>query len=247
MTGLDLLSSAMRLIGALGAGETPTSDEAADGLACLNDMMDSWNAERLMAFSIQIQEFPLIPSQQVYTYGPGGDFNTTRPARIDRVSIVSLNNPSQPLELAIDYFSDWDWQSVPVKIGFTSPLPNGVYDDGNYPLRNISVYPVPSIVNNLRFYVWMALNAFPDLVTDLTFPPGYKEALRYNLAARLIAEFPGEYGQISVPLISQMALESLGRVKSMNLPKIQAFCDPALTSQGGHYNYYSDSVTGKRN
>ena len=41
----------MRLIGALASGETLPADEAADGLMILNQMLDSWLAERLMAFT----------------------------------------------------------------------------------------------------------------------------------------------------------------------------------------------------
>ena len=75
ITGTDLISSSMRLIGALGSGETMTAAEASDGLMVLNGMLDSWLAERLMAFSILIQEFPLVANQGTYTLGPGGDFN----------------------------------------------------------------------------------------------------------------------------------------------------------------------------
>ena len=236
----------MRLIGALASGETLPSDEAADGLMILNQMLDSWLAERLMAFTISIQEFPLAPPKQVYTMGAGGDFNVPRPAKIERISIVSLNNPAQPLELPMEMLTDGDWQvQVPVKnIGGTLPLQ--VYDDGNFPLRNLSYFTFPTGPVNTRIYSWQALNQFPDLVTDLTFPPGYSEALRYNLAVRLIAEMPGEYSQVTVGISQTLATDSLARVRTMNLPLIQSFCDPALSSGGGHYDWRSDSIVGGR-
>ena len=233
----------MRLIGALGTGETPTSAEAADSLLVLNQMLDSWLAERLMAFSIVIEEFPLISNQGTYTMGPGGNFNTLRPVRIDRVSIVWLSNPLQPLELPIPYLTDWDWQNVPVKNIQTS-LPTGVYDDGNFPLRNLTFWGLPTTQVNTRIYSWQQLRQFPDLTTDITFPPGYSEALRYNLAVRLIAEMPGEYSQVTVTVTQQQATESLARVKSINIPIIQLFCDPALQGRGGYYNYYADQPAG---
>ena len=237
----------MRLIGALASGETMTAAEASDGLMVLNQMLDSWLADRLMTFTINIQEFPLIVSQQVYRMGPGGDFNTTRPAKIDRISIVSLNNPAQPLELPMELLTDRDWQeTVPVKL-INTTLPMKVYDDGAYPQRNLSYWPIPTVNVNTRIYSWQALNQFPDLVTDLTFPPGYLEALRYNLAVRLIAEMPGEYNEITVEVTSGLAVESLARVKSMNIPVIEAFADAALLGQGGHWDYRSDSIVGGRN
>ena len=243
-TALDIISSSMRLIGALGTGETPSSAEGADGLQVLNDMIDSWKAERLMAFSILIEEFPLVAGQGTYTMGPGGNFNTARPVRIDRMSIVWLSNPLQPLELPIPYLTDWDWQNVPVKNIQTS-LPTAVYDDGNFPLRNLTYWGLPTGQVNTRIYSWSQLTSFPDLFKDLQFPPGYAEAFRYNLAVRLIAEMPGEYAQITVSATQTLAVESLARVKSINNPIIEAFCDDALINRGGgYYNFYADAPAG---
>ncbi len=204
-------------------------------------MLDSWLAERLMAFSITINEFPLVANQQVYTYGPSGNFNAPRPVKIERTSIVSLQNPSQPLELPIPYFTDWEWQNTPVKVGFTSTLPQGVYDDGNYPLRNLSIWPIPNTVSNIRLYVWQQLSQFADLVTDYEFPPAYAKAITYNLAVDLAPEYG--FPNIS-PVVAQQALESKGIVKSINIPVIQSYCDAALIGEGGRYNYYSDTVVG---
>jgi len=243
MRALDLISSSMRLIGSLASGEVPTSAEASDALTVLNQMLDSWAADRLIVFTITIQEFALTPSQQVYTYGVGGNFNAPRPARIDRASIVSLTNPSQPLELPIDYYTNWDWQQVPVK-NIQTTLPQAVYDDQGYPLRNLSFWPIPTVVVNTRLYVWTALSSFASLTTDNSYPPGYIEALRYNLAVRLMAEMPGGFDPVMAQTTAPLAIESLARVKSMNLPLIEAFCDAALNDKSVRYNYYSDTPVG---
>jgi hypothetical protein len=233
----------MRLVGALASGEVPTNDEAQDALTCLNQMLDSWAADRLMVFTITIDEFPLVVNQQVYTYGVGGNFNGQRPARIDRMSIVSLTNPDQPLELPIDYLTDWDWQQVPVK-NIQTTLPQAVYDDGNFPLRNLSFWPIPTAPVNTRIYHWTQLTQYSSLTTDNSYPPGYIEALRYNLAVRLMAEFPGGFDPVMSAVTQPLAVESLARVKSMNLPLIEAFCDAALTGKSSRYNYYSDTPVG---
>lgn len=246
MKALDLISSSMRLIGALGSGEPPSSAEASDALMVLNQMLDSWTADRLTVFTITIAEFPLIVNQQVYTYGVGGDFNAARPSRIDRISIISLTNPSQPLELPLDLYTDWDWQQVPVK-NIQTTLPQAVYDDGAYPLRNLSYWPIPTAAVNTRIYGWTALTSYATLTTDNNYPPGYIEALRYNLAMRLIAEMPGEYNPIMVSTTLQLANESLARIKSMNIPLVEAFCDAALTARNVRYNYFSDMPVGGRN
>jgi hypothetical protein len=240
MTGLDLLTRALRTIGALESGEVPSSDEAADGLVSLNDLLDSWNAERLMVFTVTIDEFTLTPSQQVYTYGTGGNFNAPRPVRIDRASIVSLTNPAQPLELPIDYVTDQEWQlEYPVKV-IPTTLPLAVYDDQNFPLRNLSYWPIPTVAVKTRLYVWTALNSFPDLTTDITFPPAYSRALRYNLAQELAPE----YGLPMSAEAAAAAVQSKSVVRLLNVPEISSYCDPALSGDPGHYNFYSDTPVG---
>lgn len=246
MTAQDLIASSCRLIGVLASGQTLPNDIAADGLMVLNQMIDSWSADRLTIFTVKIDQFTLVPNQQTYSYGAGGDFNQPRPAEITRASIVSLTNPSQPLELFIDIYTDKDWQAIPVK-NIQTTLPNGVYDDGAFPLRNLSFWPIPTVAVETRLYSWTALNQFTTLTTNLTFPPGYLEALRYNLALRLIAEMPGEFNPVMVQTTLKLATESLARVKTINQPDIEANLDPALSGKYPRYNYYDDLPVGGHN
>ena len=242
-TALDVISSSMRLIGVLASGEKPSAAEASDAFDVLNQMLDSWDADRLTVFTISIAQFPLTPLQQVYTYGPGGNFNAPRPSRIDHASIVSLTNPSQPLELDIDIYTDEDWAMIPVK-NIQTTLPQGFYDDKGYPLRSLSFWPIPTVAANTIIYGWTALNAFANLTSTVVFPPGYIEALRYNLAMRLIAEMPGDYNPLMVQVTGELAVSSLARIRSMNMPLIEAHLDPFLTGRGGRYNYFSDLPVG---
>src|SRR5436305_2458862 len=123
MTGADLIARAMRIAGVLAMGETPAADEAADALLILNQMLDSWSTEKLMVFTNQRQVFNLVGGQQAYQMGSGApDFNVTRPARIESASIISLQNPANPLEYPIDMYTDKEWQGIPVK-NISGPLP----------------------------------------------------------------------------------------------------------------------------
>lgn len=239
MTGNDLIASALRLIGVLASGESPSAAEANDCLTILNQLLDLWNAERQLIFTIQMNEFPAVLGQQTYTLGTGGNFNMTRPARIERYSVVNLNNPAQPLELPLDILTHELWANIPVKI-INSSLATKVYDDGAFPLRNINYWPIPTTNPvNFRFYSWVALNAFPDLVTDETFPPGYLKALRYNLAVDLAPEF----GVGVPPEVAAVAASSKGALKSINTPLLDMKCDPSLVGTGGSkkvYNWLTD-------
>ena len=56
-TAGDQINAALRLIGMLAEGETPSADTSNDALNGLNQMIDSWNTERLSVFSTQDQVF----------------------------------------------------------------------------------------------------------------------------------------------------------------------------------------------
>ena len=231
----------MRLIGVLASGETPSGAETADGLIILQQMMDSWQAERLNIFTINITEFPLVPGTQTYTLGTGGTLNMVRPAKIERMSVVWLANPAQPLELPLDMVTDGGWQAIPIKL-ISSTLPTIVYDDGAFPFRNLNFWPIPTIVDNIRIYSWSPLTTF-DLTTDITFPPGYLKAIRYCLAVDLAPEFGRAVPQ---EVVAQAVLEK-AKLKAMNAPLIESFCDEAIVNPRSlRYNWISDTPAGRR-
>jgi hypothetical protein len=224
-TASQIINSALRLINVLASGEVPEASEAQDALLVANSMLDAWNIDRLMIYTINIQDFPLVASQQVYTLGLGGNFNAARPPKIERMSVVLVSNPANPLELSMTYTtSEAEWQEILLKATQTT-FPLMCYDDGAFPLRSLSVWPVPREVDNLRIYSWSQLSQFADLVTTYDFPPGYLEAVRYNLALRLAPEFGGNLPQ-GIP---ELAREALARIKVSNVPVNKLKCDDIVS------------------
>jgi hypothetical protein len=66
----DIISRALKDIGALEAGETPTPDAALDAFDMMNDMIDQWSNENMMVFNVTEIICPVIPGQTQYTIGP---------------------------------------------------------------------------------------------------------------------------------------------------------------------------------
>jgi len=69
---IDIISGALKDIGALAAGETPTADAVQDAFSMLNDMVDQWSNESMMVSYKTEIIFPITPGQIQYTIGPGG-------------------------------------------------------------------------------------------------------------------------------------------------------------------------------
>lgn len=74
---IDIITRAMKDIGAVAAGEVPTADEAQDGLDLLNDMIAQWSNENMMVFYKTEIIFPTVQNTVQYTLGPGGSVGAT--------------------------------------------------------------------------------------------------------------------------------------------------------------------------
>lgn len=67
---IEIISRALKDIGALEAGETPTPDATQDAFDMMNDLIDQWSNEDMMVFNFQEIIFPVISGQTQYTIGP---------------------------------------------------------------------------------------------------------------------------------------------------------------------------------
>ena len=74
---IDIISRALKDIGALEAGETPTPEASQDAFDMLNDMIDQWSNEPQMQFYKTEIIFPITSGQTQYTIGPGGQIQAT--------------------------------------------------------------------------------------------------------------------------------------------------------------------------
>lgn len=208
MTPRDLIKGSLRLIGVLASGEAPQATEQSEGLQVLNEMLDSWSADGLMIPFVTREEFPLIASQASYTMGDTGDFDTERPTQITFVGIKDTS-----VELPIQIITSDEWAMIPSKDSSTT-IPTKVYAEGTNPLETLNFWPVPSEVKTV---VIQSLKAFTSITsatlgTDYELPPGYQQAVRYNLALLLAPE----YGKSAAPEVVATANFSLEQIKRKN-------------------------------
>ncbi len=246
MKGIDLISSSARLAGILASGENLVGNEPADCLVILQQMLDEWQTDDLKIYTDQINTFPFVLGTQLYTLGSGGNFNMARPAHIARMGCQILSNPTQPSEVPITLLDTDGWANVRVK-NIAGSYPLFCYDDGAFPLRNLNFWVIPGLASNCVIYSWQLLSTFPDLaVTDVTFPPAYLQAIRYNLAVKLAPEFDVPLTP-SFQLVAQTAETSLKALKDLNLPSPILRCDPGLSGTGiSMYDWRSDTMIVRR-
>lgn len=236
-TVFDLIRLAALEIGVIGQGDVLSSDEANDALQILNDMLDSWGTNRQYIYTYQRYPFTAATAKQVYTLGPGGDFNMARPVKIDRC-YVQLDSSGSTSELPVNVVDYDEWAEIVVK-GTQSPIARIVWPDYQYPLINLSFWPVPNINETFIFYMRQALSTLTSINQTLSFPPGYREAIRLMLAIKLCRPYEKSP---SADLVADCSLAQ-GNIKRLNKRKILMKCDGALLARKGVFNYLTGETS----
>jgi hypothetical protein len=210
-TAGDQINGALRLIGQLAEGEEPSAATANDALMALNQMIDSWNTERLSVFSTQDQVFSWPPNFATQTLGPTGDFVGNRPILID--DSTYFRDASSGISFGIKLINQQQYDGIAVKT-VTSTYPQVMFVNMNYPDITMTVYPVPTKVLEWHIISVEELTTAALLSTPLAFPPGYLRAFRYNLACEIAPEF----GVEPSPQVSRIAMYSKRNIKRINNP-----------------------------
>jgi len=99
----DIISRALKDIGALEAGETPTADAAQDAFDMLNDMIDQWsNEDMMLSYKTEII-FPIVSGQTQYTIGPGGQVKSSFTGTLsgNTLTVNTLNSGGIALGMTI--------------------------------------------------------------------------------------------------------------------------------------------------
>lgn len=209
MTVLDLISGAMRLFGALGAGETPNTDEQADGLAVLNDLLAEWSLDGANLYTTCTNVWPLTAAKQTYTLGPSGDWNGARPAFLEAAVLVQAATSLRfPLDASLTAL---EWAALRDRT-VQGQAPEKLYCDYAFPVAHVSLWPVPSVTASVELVAWNALAAFAALTDTIALPPGYAKALRYALALQYAAEFGAQLDPVS----QQIAVGARDTVRALN-------------------------------
>lgn len=210
-TAGDIINGSLRLLGVLAEGETPSAETSQDALFAMNQMIDSWNTERLSVFSTQDQVETWPPSTISRTFGPTGDIVGNRPILID--DSTYFKDPATGISYGLKLINQQQYNGIAVKT-VTSTYPQVMWVNMTYPNIEMYVYPVPTKVLEFHIVSVQELTQPASLSTTLAFPPGYLRCFRYNLACEMAPEF----GVEPPPTVGRIAMTSKRNLKRINNP-----------------------------
>jgi hypothetical protein len=231
-TAGDQINRSLRLLGVLAEGETPAASVSQDALMALNQMIDSWNTERLSTFVTQDQTF-LWPAGFISrTLGPSGDFVGLRPIQMDDATYY--RDPGTNVSFGIKFINQQQYDGIAVKT-VTSTYPQVCWVNMGFPDITLTIYPKPTRELEWHFISVQELDRPADLATVMYYPPGYLRAFTYNLAM----EFAPEFGVEPSPQVSRIAMTSKRNLKRINNPDDVMSMPYAIVATRQRFNIYA--------
>jgi hypothetical protein len=175
---IDIISRALKDIGALEAGETPTPEAAADAFDMLNDLLDQWSNEDMMVFYKTEIVFPITPGQSQYTIGPTGQIGASFVGSISGniLTVTAINSGAIALG---QYLSGAGITAGTTITGFRTGAGGNVNEVGTYTINinqavastTISAYyERPLVINSAFVRINTNSNGNPIVNGGLDYP-----------------------------------------------------------------------------
>ena len=96
-TAQRIIQFAMQNAGLLAEGDEPNSDQLANNLLRLNDLVNLWQTQGIKLFLWQDVAIPLVAGQGFYKVGPGQGVAMTKPLRGLQAYFLDSNSIRRPL------------------------------------------------------------------------------------------------------------------------------------------------------
>jgi hypothetical protein len=181
-TASTLVYDALKEIGVLAEGETPSSTMLDDALRALNRLIALESHLSVIDYA-STQLTIGLTGQSSFTIGAAGNIVATRPIKIDSAQAV-LGGITYDVEV-IDV-DEWDLIALKTTTG---SVPEVIYYDPVITTGVVYVWPQCTCTLNMR--VTSLLTSFASSSTSLTLPEGYEAWLIPALAIAIAPQYPG--------------------------------------------------------
>lgn len=228
----DQINRALRLLGVLAESETPSAAVSQDALMALNQLIESWNIERLSVFNTIDQTFLWPVGEINRTLGPSGDFVGVRPVLLDDATYY--RDPTTNVSFGVKFINQQQYDGIAVKT-VTSTYPQVMWINMEYPDISMTVYPKPTRELEWHFISVQELDQPATLATTLAFPPGYLRAFTYNLACEIAPEFGVEPSR----QVQRIAMTAKRNLKRINNPDDIMSMPYSLVATRQRFNVYA--------
>lgn len=234
----DIIQLALKTANVLGVGQTASAEDTNDAFNVMNMMISQWQRRRFMVYQL-ITTSLQATGQEVYTVGPGGDFDIPRPAKIESAFFRQLSGGPLPVDYPFTILrAREDYNRISIKN--LNAFPQYLFYDGGNPLGNLYPWPIPNNQYEIFITVMQQLQQFETVADEIVLPPEYKAALWWNLTLEL---YP-MYGLPVNEVVAKKAEASLRIIEQANTQIPRLSMPTALNNRPGTFNIYGDFFIG---
>lgn len=191
-SAIRIITFAMRNAGLLERGQEPNSEDTADYMNRLSDMINTWATQGLKLWTQYDQTVPLVAGQAAYTFGPGGDIDLTyKPLRVLQgyyETVTSDTNDRRPLQvLSRDEYTQL------ANTAQTGPI-NSYFTDKIIPLLKVYFWLTPDAEaadnGSAHLIMQRAITNVDGILDTVDFPTEWYLALQWGLADEICTGQP---------------------------------------------------------
>lgn len=178
-TAQRIIQFAMRDAGLLALGDEPNSEQIAEYLLRLNDLLNFFITQGLKLFLWQDTAIPLVAGQSFYQLGPGQGVDMTKPLRAFQAYYLDPNGVRRPLVTL-----SWDEYMRLSQINQSGSI-NSYFVDKQTAYLNVFFWLAPDTTDatGTAHLLLETQVTTPVLISDTTgFPQEWFLALRWGLA-----------------------------------------------------------------
>lgn len=188
-TAYGIISDAYHDAGLLARLEEPDSDQLADGMRRLCDVINLWQTQGLKLFTLENLEIPLTAGKSTYSLGPGGDVDMTKPLRgLQGYILQAVGNSRRPLTVM-----SWDDYMRLSQVTGNDGMVNSFFINKQSSMLYVFFWNTPDITeaSNTAHILFQRQAPNPiNLTDDVSFPQEWRIALRWGLADELATGQP---------------------------------------------------------
>ena len=184
----ELIADALRLLGVVAEGGTPTSDQYSTGAEALNLLLKEWETAGLPIWAIKKQSISLSASTASYTIGLSQTVNVAKPLRIYQ---AYLHDTSSSVDVPMVRLSQEEYNRLGNKTSEGNPV--NYYYENLRTTGTIYFFPTPDSTaasgKTVEIVYQAPFQDFDSSTDEPDVPQELMRALKFNLAADLAWDY----------------------------------------------------------
>lgn len=186
VTRNEIIHGALRILGVVGEGQTPSAQQYTDASEALNYLVKAWENQGVLIWCVKSTDITLVAGTADYNIGLSQTVNVAKPLKIYQAFRRTTNNVDVPMTI----LSQQQYNMLGNKT--SSGAPSQLYYNSQRDYGTLSLYPVPdSTVTSdvVRIYYQRPIEDFDASTDNADIPQEMLRALKYDLANEMAFEY----------------------------------------------------------